>query len=79
MAETILPKQLGNAYDQSGSTLTPKLAYRLPEVAWLAIRSRAPSWETAPAASRIPYAEIEAQRQAFVAKFGSDGLEPKTN
>jgi len=79
MASNILPKQLGSAYDQSGSTLTPESAYRIPRTVWIAIRSRAPSWGTGPAASRIPFADIEAKRHAFVAKYGSDGLEPITN
>ena len=79
MALNILTKQSGSTYDQSNSTLTAKSVYRIPEEIWIAIRSSAPSRGIAPAASRITSADIEAQRQAFVAKFGSDGLEPITN
>jgi hypothetical protein len=79
MATAILAKQLGSTYHQTDSTLTPILAYRIPRTIWIAIRSRAPSWSNGPAASQISSANIEAQRQAFIAKNGSDGLELITN
>ena len=75
MASNILAKQTGNAYHQSGSTLTPELAYRIPRTVWIAIRSRAPSWSCGPAASQIPDAIIETQRQEFIRTYGFDGLQ----